>query len=39
MPNKNCHRQPKDDGQTPSDPKTGNTEGHISSKAGIKKPE
>ena len=29
----------KDNGRTPSDPKTGNTKGHISSKAGIKDPE
>lgn len=29
----------KDNGNTPSDPKTGNTKGHISSKAGMKNPD
>lgn len=29
----------EDNGLTASDPKTGNTKGHISSKAGIKRPE
>lgn len=29
----------KDNGKTSSDPKTGNTKGHISSKAGVKDPE
>lgn len=29
----------KDNGKTSSDPKTGNTKGHISSKAGIKDPD
>lgn len=29
----------KDNGNTSSNPKTGNTKGHISSKAGIKDPE
>lgn len=34
-----CHKAtPPDDGQSASDPKTGNTKGHISSKAGIKSP-
>lgn len=32
-------KKTKDNGTTPSAPKTGNTEGHISSKAGIKDPE
>lgn len=29
----------KDNGKTPSNSKTGNTKGHISSKAGIKDPD
>ena len=33
---KNCC---KDNGTTPSNPKTGNTKNHISSKAGMKNPD
>lgn len=32
------NQQSKDNGTTASNPKTGNTKGHISSKAGIKDP-